>query len=38
MEAYVDAGVESPIVMALPWGKDRMGVVQATLEAARDGV
>jgi probable F420-dependent oxidoreductase len=38
MKAYVEAGVENPIVMALPWGKDRMGVVQATLEAAKDGV
>jgi hypothetical protein len=36
MKAYVDAGVDSPIVMPLPWGKDRMGVVQATLEAAKD--
>ena len=38
MKSYVDAGVDNPIVMALPWGKDRMGVVQATLEAAKDGV
>ncbi len=38
MRAYVDAGVESPIVMPLPWGKDRMGVVQATLEAAKEGI
>lgn len=38
MRSYVDAGVESPIVMPLPWGKDRMGVVQATLEAAREGI
>jgi alkanesulfonate monooxygenase SsuD/methylene tetrahydromethanopterin reductase-like flavin-dependent oxidoreductase (luciferase family) len=38
MKAYVDAGVESPVVMPLPWGKDRMGVVQATLEAAKEGV
>jgi alkanesulfonate monooxygenase SsuD/methylene tetrahydromethanopterin reductase-like flavin-dependent oxidoreductase (luciferase family) len=38
LKAYVDAGVESPVVMPLPWGKDRMGVVQATLEAAKEGV
>jgi probable F420-dependent oxidoreductase len=38
MKAYVDAGVENPIVMALPWGKDRMAVVQETLEAAKQGV
>ncbi|HYD10448.1 MAG TPA: hypothetical protein VEA78_10125, partial [Acidimicrobiales bacterium] len=36
--AYVDAGVESPIVMPLPWGKDRMAVVDATMRAAIDGV
>jgi probable F420-dependent oxidoreductase len=38
MRAYVDAGVDSPIVMPLPWGKDRMAIVQATLEAAKDGI
>jgi probable F420-dependent oxidoreductase len=35
---YVDAGVEVPVLMPLPWGKDRMAVVDATLEAAVDGV
>jgi probable F420-dependent oxidoreductase len=35
---YVDAGVEVPVLMPLPWGKDRMGVVDATLQAAVDGV
>ena len=38
MKAYVDAGVESPIVMPLPWGKDRMAVVEETLRAAKEGV
>lgn len=38
VRAYVDAGVESPIVMPLPWGKDRMAVVDATLRAAVEGV
>ena len=38
MRAYVDAGVESPVLMPLPWGKDRMAVVEATLEAAKRGV
>jgi probable F420-dependent oxidoreductase len=37
MKAYVDAGVSSPIVMPLPWGKDRMAVVDATLRAAAEG-
>jgi probable F420-dependent oxidoreductase len=31
---YVDAGVEVPVVMPLPWGPDRMAVVDATLRAA----
>jgi probable F420-dependent oxidoreductase len=34
VEAYVDAGVEEPVVMPLPWGPDRMAVVDATLRAA----
>src|SRR5207302_3749153 len=34
VEAYVDAGVDVPIVFPLPWGEDRMGVVDATLRAA----
>lgn len=38
MKAYVNAGVTSPIVMPLPWGKDRMAVVDATLRAAVEGV
>jgi len=34
MKSYVDAGVEVPVVMPLPWGDDRLGVVKATMEAA----
>ena len=34
MQAYVDAGVQVPVVMPLPWGPDRMQVVRDTLEAA----
>jgi probable F420-dependent oxidoreductase len=34
VRAYVDAGVEVPIVMPLPWGPDRLAVVRATMEAA----
>ena len=34
VQAYVDAGVEVPIVMPLPWGPDRRAVVDATLAAA----
>jgi probable F420-dependent oxidoreductase len=31
--AYVDAGVERPVVMPLPWGPDRLATVEATLDA-----
>lgn len=34
VQAYVDAGVEVPVIMPLPWGPDRMAVVRATMEAA----
>ncbi len=34
VEAYVDAGVEVPVVMPMPWGDDRLAVVRATLDAA----
>lgn len=34
VQAYVDAGVEDPIVMPLPWGPDKRAALQATLEAA----
>jgi len=34
VQAYRDGGVEVPIVFPLPWGRDRMAVVRATLQAA----
>lgn len=34
VQAYVDAGVETPIVFPLPWGEDRNAVVEQTLRAA----
>ena len=34
MQAYADGGVDVPVLMPLPWGQDRMGVVKATLAAA----
>ena len=34
MQEYIDAGVEHPILMPLPWGPDRRAVIDATLEAA----
>jgi probable F420-dependent oxidoreductase len=34
MRAYVDAGVEVPILMPLPWGRDRRASADATIRAA----
>lgn len=34
MRAYVDAGVDVPVLMPLPWGGERTEVVAATMEAA----
>lgn len=34
VRAYADAGVDVPVVMPLPWGDDRLGVVRATIDAA----
>jgi probable F420-dependent oxidoreductase len=34
VQSYVDAGVDVPIVMPLPWGADRIAVTEATLRAA----
>jgi len=34
VRAYREGGVDVPIVFPLPWGPDRLAVVQATLEAA----
>lgn len=33
MGSYRDAGVDVPVVMALPWGPDRRAVIDATLAA-----
>ena len=32
---YVAAGIDVPVLMPLPWGPDRMAVVEATMRAAR---
>jgi hypothetical protein len=37
VRSYVDAGVQVPVVMPLPWGPDRMGTIRATMEAAAGG-
>ncbi|MBK9179051.1 MAG: LLM class F420-dependent oxidoreductase [Acidimicrobiales bacterium] len=36
VRSYVEAGVEHPILMPLPWGPDRLAVTEATLRAAID--
>jgi probable F420-dependent oxidoreductase len=37
VQAYVDAGVEVPVLMPLPWGPDRWAVIEATMRAAIGG-
>ena len=34
MQAYVDAGVEVPVLMPLPWGADRRASAELTIRAA----
>jgi probable F420-dependent oxidoreductase len=34
VQAYVDAGVEVPVIMPMPWGADRQQVIDDTLLAA----
>jgi probable F420-dependent oxidoreductase len=34
VQAYVDAGVEVPVIMPMPWGPDRRAVAEATIAAA----
>jgi probable F420-dependent oxidoreductase len=34
MQSYVDGGVEVPVLMPLPWGKDRTAVAERTIRAA----
>lgn len=34
IEDYVAAGVDVPVLMPLPWGPDRMAVIDATMRAA----
>ena len=35
VKAYVDAGVDVPVLMPLPWGPDRMAVIDATMPRRR---
>jgi probable F420-dependent oxidoreductase len=34
MQSYVDGGVDVPVLMPLPWGKDRKAVAERTIRAA----
>lgn len=34
MRSYIEAGVEHPVLMPMPWGDDRMAVTQSTMAAA----
>lgn len=34
VRGYIDAGVEHPVLMPMPWGEDRRAVVDATMAAA----
>jgi probable F420-dependent oxidoreductase len=37
VQAYVDAGVDVPVIMPLPWGDDRAAVVHDTMRAVVGG-
>lgn len=34
VKRYIDAGVEHPVLMPMPWGEDRRAVTDATMKAA----
>ena len=38
VKSYIEAGVEHPILMPLPWGEDRRAVADATMQAAIDAI
>ncbi len=38
VRSYVDAGVEHPVLMPMPWGDDRRAVTEATMRAAIQAV
>ncbi|MGH9246223.1 MAG: LLM class F420-dependent oxidoreductase [Acidimicrobiales bacterium] len=38
VQAYVDGGIDAPVVMPLPWGDDRWATVESTLKAAVSGL
>jgi alkanesulfonate monooxygenase SsuD/methylene tetrahydromethanopterin reductase-like flavin-dependent oxidoreductase (luciferase family) len=38
VRSYVDAGVEYPVLMPMPWGEDRRQVTEQTMAAALKAV
>ncbi|MDA1076890.1 MAG: LLM class flavin-dependent oxidoreductase, partial [Proteobacteria bacterium] len=38
VNSYVEAGVEHPVLMPMPWGEDRFDVTRKTMEAAARAV
>lgn len=38
VRSYVEAGVEHPVLMPMPWGDDRRAVTEATMRAAIEAV
>ncbi|MDG2112880.1 MAG: LLM class flavin-dependent oxidoreductase [Actinomycetota bacterium] len=38
VSTYIDAGIEHPVLMPLPWGDDRRAVTEATMAAAAAAV
>ena len=38
VRSYVDAGLEYPILMPMPWGDDRFAVTEATMQAAASAI
>jgi probable F420-dependent oxidoreductase len=38
VRSYIDAGVEHPILMPMPWGQDRFAVTERTMQAAAAAV
>ena len=38
VRSYVDAGVDVPVLVPLPWGRDRMAITERTMQAAAGAI
>lgn len=38
VKAYIDAGIEHPVLMPMPWGQDRRAATDATIRAAAQAI